>query len=190
MIKKVILLPTLATLALAIGITACDENTSSGTVHGHASAAVAAKPTTAGLIRRCEERWAKIISTREEPSVWIEIYEYETPVHKMSLSLPEFLSKKTDFIYTSPTKPKLLLMEDDLAYLDISVQWLAGLHPLVGTARDVSKEMVKPMDMIEEWQWINDEWYFVKPHTRNEFFRENPDFLARAQAAASAQEEK
>ncbi len=185
MIRKASLLPGLAALALALGVTACSPNSDSNNVHAQETATVVAQPTVEGVLRRCAERWTKIVAAGEDDSVWIEIYDYETPARKATLSLPAFLSNKGDFVYKEATKPKLLLMEGEMAYLDTSAQWLAGRHPMIGSA-DIGgdTEMVEPMDMIETWQWINNEWHFVKPQDRNEFFRENPDFLARAQAAS------
>lgn len=187
MTRKASLLPGLAALALAIGITACNPDSSSGTVHAQdTAAATAAVPIATDALRRCEERWAKVVAAGEDASIWVEIYEYETPAQKKELSLPKFLENKSDFIYVSPTKPKLLLVEDEIAYIDISAQWLSGRHPMIGVA-DIggNLDMVEPMDMIEKWQWVNGDWHFMQPHSKNEFFRENPDFLARAQAASA-----
>lgn len=187
MTRKASLLPGLAALALAIGITACNQDSAPGTVHAQGqSTAEAAVPTAEGVLRRCEERWAKIVAAGEDSAIWVEIYEYETPAQKKELSLPKFLDNKSDFIYVSPTKPRLLLMEDDFAFVDISAKWLAGRHPMIGSA-DVGgdQDMVEPMDMIEQWQWVNGEWHFMKTFSKKQFFRDDPDFLARAQAASS-----
>ncbi len=191
MTQKSSLRPGLAAFALALGITACAPEKDSGEVHAQTQTAEVAQPTTEGVIRRSEERWNKIVAAGDDPAIWVEIYEYETPLQKTQLSLPRFLEKKADFVYDSPTKPKLLLMEDGIAYLDVSAQWLAGRHPMIAGA-DIGGDsnMIEHMELIEQWQWVSGEWHLVKPIPKNEFFRQNPDFLARAQAASEKQNSK
>ena len=186
--RKASLLSALSALALVLSVTGCSNDMHAGERATTSKEASQAQPTAEGVARRCAERWDKIVAAGKEPSLWVEVYDYETPLRKRSLSLPEFLGNKADYIYDQPTKPKVLLIEDDRAWVDMSVQWLAGEHPAVRVANNLPGEMIEPMDMIEEWQWVNDEWHFVGPTLKNEFFRENPDFLERARVAASRQQ--
>ena len=184
--RKASVLSVLPTLALVLGAFSCQPETTPSSVHaGEATVAETDEPTTERVIERCSERWAKIVAAGEDPSIWVEIYEYETPAQKANLSLPSFLSNKDKYIYDSPAKPRVLLIEDDIAYVDMAVHWLAGRHPMIRSASiGGDPNRVEPMDLIETWQWINGDWHFVRPDNKSEFLRVNPDFLARAQKAS------
>ena len=182
-------LQTLAFTGLVFGLVGCDGNsTSSVNAAGKSETEkVAAAPTAESVIANSKERWDKIVRASEDESLWIELYDYETPEFKSAVSLSQFLSKKGDFHYDQPTEPKLLLLEDDTAYLDVSALWLSGRHPMVKTAQIGGDEnMVQTLDMIEIWHWMDGSWKIQSPPKRkNEFFNENPDFLKRAQDAAN-----
>lgn len=185
MIRKASLLSALSALALVASMTSCKDNLHGGETAPNNEQVAQVEPTAEAAALRCAERWDKIIAAGDDPALWIEVYDYETPARKQSLTLPEFQENKSGYVYDQPTKPKVLLLEEGRAWIDMSVQWLAGLHPAVRIADNKEGTMIEPMDMIEEWQWVNDDWHFVGPKLKGEFFRENPDFLERAREAAS-----
>ena len=185
---KAILLPALAVPALLLTVTSCDEAEASDKQQNAAAQNETAKPTAERVLQRSAERWAKIVAAGEDSSLWVDVYQYEDPQNKAVFKLGEFLANKENFVYDAPTEPKLLLMEDDKAYVDISALWLAGRHNLVASAEiGGSPDRVEPMEMIEIWRFVEGDWFFQGPPKRkNEFFRDNPDFLTRAQEAAAA----
>ena len=143
-----------------------------------------AKPekTAERLLARSAERLEKMVRARDDSTLWIEIYDYETPEMKESVSLTTFLTGKDKYYYDQPTAPSLLLIEDDTAWVESSCLWLAGMHPAIGDAGDPN--LVKPMEMIEVWKWVESDWYFEGPPRRRvDFFDDNPDFLARVKDA-------
>lgn len=179
--------------ALVLGLlSACDtgsttpqEGGSTGTPGSPETAA--AEPTAVGVLTRVRDRWDLICRASEDSKLWIEVYDFEAPATREAVSLVSFLSNKQDFHYDQPSEPKLLLLEDDLAYVNLSVVWLSGLHPKIGDVQGVigaDRNRVDFLDIVETWKFVDGEWYMAAPpERRDEFLEANPDVLRRAQRA-------
>ncbi len=182
----------IAASLLGLSIAACQPNeaTTGTTTPQNTSAqtrkGAAARPDAARLVERVARRWDLICRASNDSKLWIEAYDFEAPAAREAVSLANFIANKGNFHYDQPGEPRVLFIEDGTAYVNTTVLWLSGKHPALqaGNVLGADPNSVEFLDMVETWKWVDDDWYFLGPPARkNEFFDENPDFLARAQRA-------
>ena len=134
---------------------------------------------------RSMERWKLIVAAQEDETKWIEVYGFELPEVRRHETLGIYLEGKEKFHYDSPTRPQVLLLEDDTAYIQVDCTWLAFMHPRIASNNPGRQDL---MEMLEVWRWSEGDWYFeAPPRERREFFRENPELLEKVEAYLDGQ---
>lgn len=127
-------------------------------------------PDPKDALARSEQRWEMI-----QAEDWIQAYDFLTPARKKQEKLGNFLAGKADHEYRNPSKPHLLGTEGEQAYLEVSVLWTPH-HDILGTADNAPEDFTQQLEMIETWQWIDEEWCWVGVARQNEFLDEHPKF--------------
>lgn len=174
---------------LALGglaLVACQDATTTvqaqeSTPEVDATKAPASEPVPERVLERSKARWDLIVRANEEKELWIEVYHFLTPSVQKAYPITAYLPTKEQFSYDQPSEPKILKIVDNRAYVAVRATWLAYLHEEVKKAHG-GGSLVKPFQSIEEWHWIDDEWYLEQPHRESDFHRENPDFFKRDKA--------
>ena len=173
----------LAACAWPLAAVSCNDASNSVQAQDNTKAAAtsegeSSEPVPERVLERSKERWDLIVKAGEDSTRWVEIYEYLTPTVRKQYPLTSYLPTKEQFAYDQPTEPKILKLAGDKAYLSVRATWLAYKHAQVRQA-DGGKDLVKPFQSIEEWHWIDGDWYLQQPHRESDFHRENPDFFKR-----------
>lgn len=172
-----------ALLSILLTLSACSDSGSevqAQSSSGDDSTGVVSYEGATGerILARAQERWGLIVEAGQDQTRWIEVYEFLAPFVRESYPITVYLPSKVKFHYDQPSKPKLLKLEEGKAFVAVSATWLAYLNPQVRQA-DGGGTLVKPFRSIEEWDWVDGEWYLNQPHRENDFYRENPDFFKR-----------
>ena len=134
------------------------------------------EPDPERVLQRSVSRWELIVAANESDERWAEVYQFLTPMVRDNYPITSYISTKTNFDYDQPTAPKLLKLVDNKAFVSVNATWLAYKNPQVQQAEG-GKTLIRAFQSIEEWHWIDDEWYLERPHRENDFYRENPDFF-------------
>jgi len=166
----------IASLVLvAVSIVSCSDSAS---VVDAAASTSKAQKTAEWLVERSISRWKLVVAAQKDPSKWIDAYDYEMPEVRRHETLGLFLDGKEKFHYDSPTRPSVLLIDGDDAYLQVDCTWLAFMHPVVAKNDPGHQEL---MEMLEVWHWSEGDWYMEgPPRERRQFFVDNPDLAAKS----------
>ncbi len=127
-------------------------------------------PDVKDALARAEKRWEMI-----QAEDWIQAYDFLAPARRRQEKLGGYLAGKSDHEYRNPSKPHLLGMEGEQAFLEVSVLWTPH-HDILKTADNAPEDFTEQLEMIETWQWIDQEWYWVAVTRQNEFLDEHPQF--------------
>lgn len=141
--------------------------------------------TAERVLARSTERWGLIVEAGQNQERWIEVYEFLAPAVRDGYPITVYLPSKAKFHYDQPSKPKLLKLEEGKAFVAVRATWLAYLNPQVRQVEG-GESLTKPFQSIEEWDWVEGEWYLQRPHRESDFHRENPDFFKRASSKKPA----
>ncbi len=186
------MLSALMTLASCSGST---DQVQAQTPKGEAGAEAQAKSPSYGepipkrVLERSAERWRLIVEAAAKEERWVEIYGFLTPAVRKEYPITAYLPSKAKFDYDQPTKPKLLKLEGDRAYVAVNATWLAYTNPDVRAAEG-GANLIKPFQSIEEWEWVEGEWYLHQPHRASDFHKEHPDFFARKDDSSDGETEE
>lgn len=165
-------------LALALPLSACGPNVgaqdapaeggSEATVEESAPEAPST-PDPSTVLARAAARWDAVVAGE-----WIQAYDYLPPEVRKVETLPRYLANKEHHEYRNPSKPFLLLQEDDKAYVEVNVVWETH-HPQVVIAQNNPGDLAQTLHMIETWQWVDGDWYWSAVDRQKDFFKNNPE---------------
>ena len=193
--------PFVTTIALAaiLGLAACSDSANQVQAQANRAQAQDRAETTPAIdytgataervLKRSEQRWALIVEAAKSQERWVEVYDFLTPSMQEGFPITVYLPTKVKFHYDEPTSPKLLKLEEDRAFLQVSATWLAYLNPDVRKAAG-GETLVKPFQSIEEWHWVEGDWYLERPHRESDFYRDNPDFFGKPDNSTKNDEPK
>jgi len=125
---------------------------------------------TKSALARSAKRWEMIAAED-----WIQAYDYLAPARRKQETLAQYLSNKEDHEYRNPSKPHLIGTDGDFAYIEFSVVWTPH-HPILNTVDIGPESYTQTLNMIESWQWVDGEWYWIHVARQNEFLAAHPQF--------------
>ncbi len=173
-------LGVVALFAIVLTLAACTDpvGAAENPVQEEPVASETSTPVPARVLERSAERWKLIVEAAKTKERWVEVYPFLTPAQREEYPITMYLPSKTKFHYADPTEPKLLKVDGDKAYVAVRASWLAYLNPDVKRVEG-GENLVKPIQSIEEWHWVEGDWYLHRPHRESEFNRDNPGFFSR-----------
>jgi hypothetical protein len=177
--KTQILTSTLTLLVLWTALPSCGEgeakrqelSQSQAQAAPRAPAAAPSEPDPKLLLTRVRERWNFV--TNQD---WIQAYDFFSPARKRVERLTGFLGGKEYHEYGEASKPVLVAIEENLGYVELTVDWTPH-HPELLTAANLDEApagLTQTLHMIETWEWVDGQWYYRGAERRNEFFDAHP----------------
>lgn len=144
-----------------------------------------AQPDLARALQRATERWQAIVAED-----WLQVYGFAPKVVRAQMSPQQFLQNTAHHHYENPSKPKVLLTEGDTAFLEIKALW-TPTHPQLwqaDNADELANRFPEEVDIVEEWRFVDGDWYHFRNHRGDEFLEQHPEVGTRSAAAGGAGE--
>jgi hypothetical protein len=166
----------LASCALSFLASACSNEHDDPVESASASPAEIRRPTESRLIERSKERW-RLSSAGE----WIDVYDLLSPKVKKQMSLYAFLDGKQHHVFNDPSAPRLVGVEGAKAYTEVTVTWTPQHPALMRAEIPEGESLTERFELIETWEWVENDWYLEWPPERPaEFFEQHPDLLKKS----------
>lgn len=170
-------IPLIGALCLALPLTGCngsdadpDEVHVAGKTEPPVEAPAPKVRDAKVALARAAKRWEMIAAED-----WIQAYDFMAPTRRKQEKISQYLSNKEDHEYRNPSKPHLIGTDGDFAYIEFSVVWTP--HHAILNMVDIGPEnYTQTLDMIETWQWVEGEWYWIRVDRQNEFLAAHPQF--------------
>jgi hypothetical protein len=137
-----------------------------------AAQAATAEPTRERLEARVGER-LKSVEARDLAAV----HNYFSPAMKKQRTLGQFAQQMENHKYESCRMVEILATNQDMGYVRTGALW-TPTHPQVQRVKlEPGQTLTQDIEIIETWQWVENDWHFVRQESESDFFEANPDLL-------------